>query len=115
MSKLENRVALVTGASRGIGKAIAIALAAAGANVAVNYHREQAAAEKEGGVAREIRSLGRRAVPLQADVSLARDVEPLVSTVDRELGPIEILVNNAGISQIKPFTDLMRVQLGRTP
>ena len=103
MSKLENRVALVTGASRGIGKAIAIALAAAGANVAVNYHREQAAAE---GVCAEIRSLGRRAVPLQADVSLARDVERLVTTVERELGAIEILVNNAGISQIKPFTDL---------
>ncbi len=103
MGTLENRVALVTGASRGIGKAVAIALAGAGANVAVNYRKEQTAAED---VCATISALGRRAIPARADVSLSSEVEILVATVERELGPAEILVNNAGISQIKPFSDL---------
>jgi len=103
MNKLKDRVALVTGASRGIGKAIAIALAAAGTDVAVNYRREEAAAHQ---VCAEIRQLGSRAVPVQSDVSLAPEVERLVTTVERDLGPIDILVNNAGISQVKPFDKL---------
>ena len=103
MAKLGNRVALVTGASRGIGRATAIALAGVGADVAVNYRKEQAAAEE---VCAEIRKLARRAVPLQADVSLAADVERLVTTVELELGPVEILVNNAGVTQFKPFAEL---------
>jgi 3-oxoacyl-[acyl-carrier protein] reductase len=103
VSKLQNRVALVTGASRGLGRSIAVALAGAGANIAVNYHKEQSAANE---VCAEIQRLGRRAVPLQADVSLSADVNGLVSAVERELGPVEILVNNAGISQVKPFGDL---------
>ena len=104
MAKLENRVALVTGASRGIGKAIAIALAGAGADVAVNYHKEQAAAEQ---VCATVQSLGRRAVSVRADVSRVAEVERLVATVEQELGPVEILVNNAGISQVKAFADLV--------
>ena len=103
MGKLENRVALVSGASRGIGKAIALALAAEGAHLAVNYHQQHDAAEEVGA---QIRKLGRRAVVIRADVSLAPAVDALVATVERELGPIEILVNNAGITQIKPFSDL---------
>jgi 3-oxoacyl-[acyl-carrier protein] reductase len=103
VAKLGNRVALVTGASRGIGRATAIALAGVGADVAVNYRKEQAAAEE---VCAEIRKLARRAVPLQADVSLAADVERLVTTVELELGPVEILVNNAGVTQFKPFAEL---------
>jgi 3-oxoacyl-[acyl-carrier protein] reductase len=101
--KLQSRIALVTGASRGIGRAIALALAGAGADVAVNYRKEQAAAEE---VSQGIRGLGRRAIPIQADVSLSADVDGLVSSVERELGPVEILVNNAGISQVKPFAEL---------
>ena len=103
MVTLGNRVALVTGASRGIGKAVAIALAGAGANIAVNYRKEQAAAED---VCAKIRALGRRALAVKADVSLSSEVDALVAAVERELGPVEILVNNAGISQIKPFSDL---------
>ena len=103
MVTLGNRVALVTGASRGIGKAIAIALAGAGANIAVNYRKEQEAAED---VCAKIRALGRRALAVKADVSLSSEVDALVAAVERELGPVEILVNNAGISQIKPFSDL---------
>jgi len=102
-SKLLNRVALVTGASRGIGRSIAIALAAAGADVAVNYHKEQSAANE---VCGEIRRLGRRAVPVQADVSFSPEVDRLISTVERDLGPVDILVNNAGVTQVKPFDQL---------
>jgi 3-oxoacyl-[acyl-carrier protein] reductase len=101
--KLRNRVALVTGASRGIGRSMALALASAGANVAVNYRQEQTAAAE---VCAEIQRLGRRAMPLQADVSLSSDVDRMVSSVERDLGPIDILVNNAGITQVKHFAEL---------
>jgi 3-oxoacyl-[acyl-carrier protein] reductase len=101
--KLQNRVALVTGASRGIGRSIAIALAAAGADVAVNYRKEQFASAE---VCSEIQRLGRRAVPVQADVSLSPEVDGLVTAVERGLGPVDILVNNAGITQVKHFSEL---------
>lgn len=101
--KLESRVALITGASRGLGRAIAIALAGSGAHIAVNYQKKQPAAEE---VCAAIRNDGSRAIAVQADISVASDVDRLVSTVERELGPVDILVNNAGISQIKPFGDL---------
>lgn len=98
-----NRIALVTGASRGLGRAIALALAARGVHVAVNFqHQESAAAD----VCNAIRDLGPRAVAIQADVSYASDVDRLVSAVERDLGPVDILVNNAGISQLKPFDEL---------
>jgi 3-oxoacyl-[acyl-carrier protein] reductase len=103
MGKLENRIALVTGASRGLGRAMAVALATAGADIVVNYRKEQAAAEE---VCLEVGKLGRRALPLEADVSLAAEVDRLVDAAGRELGSIDILVNNAGISQLKPFTEL---------
>jgi 3-oxoacyl-[acyl-carrier protein] reductase len=101
--KLESRIALVTGASRGLGRAMAIALAGAGAQVAVNYRKEQAAAEE---VCAAIRKLGSRAIALQADVSIAAEVDRLITAVERDLGSVDILVNNAGISQIKPFGEL---------
>jgi 3-oxoacyl-[acyl-carrier protein] reductase len=93
---LSRRVALVTGAGRSIGKAIAITLAEAGADVAVNY-RERA--DAAAATASEIRRLGRRAAVVQADVSLSAEVTALVATVARELGPIDILINNAGIAE----------------
>jgi len=103
VSKLENRVALVTGGSRGIGKAIALALGKAGCNVVVNYRKEQAAAER---VVAEIRDMGRAAIAVRADVSLADDVERLVRESERAFREVQILVNNAGIAGAKPFAEL---------
>jgi 3-oxoacyl-[acyl-carrier protein] reductase len=93
---LEGRVALVTGASRGIGKAIALRLGEEGCDVAVNYHRSRAAAEE---VVATIQGGGRRAMAVGADVASPDEVESMVRTVTEGLGPIDVLVNNAGIHQ----------------
>jgi 3-oxoacyl-[acyl-carrier protein] reductase len=96
MDDLNGRVALVTGSSRGIGRGIALALAAAGADVAINYRSRSHEADD---VEREIAQLGRRCASIQADVSLPSDVDRLVKTAEERLGPIGILVNNAGIAR----------------
>jgi 3-oxoacyl-[acyl-carrier protein] reductase len=96
MENLAGRVALVTGGSRGIGHATALALAEAGADVAVNYRRSAAEAQQ---VCDAIAKLGRRTVKIAADVSVAADVTRLVIAVEAALGPVSILVNNAGVSQ----------------
>ncbi len=90
------RVALVTGAGRGIGRAIAVELARAGHDVAVNYRGSAAAAAA---VVGEIEALGRRAVAIQADVSLLPEVERLFKGTEQTLGPVDVLVNNAGITR----------------
>jgi 3-oxoacyl-[acyl-carrier protein] reductase len=96
MTGLSQKTALVTGASRGIGRAAALALARAGANVAVHFHAREAEAQ----VVREaIVALGRRSIVVQADVSRAGDVTGLVRAVEDDLGAIDILVNNAGITR----------------
>jgi 3-oxoacyl-[acyl-carrier protein] reductase len=98
LDDLTGKVALVTGGNRGIGRAIAIALAEAGADVAVNYrtHREEA---DEVCTEIERRWPGRRSVTVQADVARAGDVGRLGASVEASLGPVAILVNNAGVSK----------------
>ena len=90
--KLEGRAALVTGATRGIGKAIALALARAGAAVAVHYHAGEAAAQ---GIVEDIRNEGGRAFSVQADVSRLNEVERMFEECEKEMGGVDILVNNA--------------------
>jgi 3-oxoacyl-[acyl-carrier protein] reductase len=96
--RLEGRVAVVTGASRGIGQAIALAFAQEGADVVVNYlgSRERALETKD-----QILGLGQRALALQADVSSASEVESMVLETIGALGQVDVLVNNAGV--IEPF------------
>lgn len=116
MSSLQDRIALVTGASRGIGKSIALALAGAGAHVAVNY---QASGDAAAEVCRQIEGLGRKAIAVQADVSKTADIDRMVSSVEKSLGAVQILVNNAGIAQVIPpervteqiFEHFLRVNL----
>ncbi len=103
MGRLDDRIVLVTGAGRGIGRGIAECVAREGAHVAVNYAQGQATAEK---VTESIRSLGRNAIAVQADVSDRQQVEAMVRTVSEQLGPIDVLVNNAGIESIVPFLEL---------
>ncbi|MET0646860.1 MAG: 3-oxoacyl-ACP reductase family protein [Pyrinomonadaceae bacterium] len=90
---LNGKVALVTGASSGIGRATAVALAECGASVAVNFHRNESGAEETRAT---IVNAGGRATVIQADVTRAGDVRALVGRVVEELGPVDILVNNAG-------------------
>jgi NAD(P)-dependent dehydrogenase (short-subunit alcohol dehydrogenase family) len=94
---------LVTGAQRGIGRAIAVRFAAAGADVALNYLDDKADAEAG---AAEVRGLGRRAVTIAADVSRPEDARRLVADAERALGPIDVLVNNAGIFPRTSFLEL---------
>jgi len=97
--RLLDRVAIVTGSSRGIGKAIALALAREEAHVVVNYSTNVQAAEK---VAEEIRALGREALVIRADVSKRADVDQMVERVVDKFGRIDVLVNNAGVCTVRP-------------
>ena len=94
--KFEGKVALVTGASRGIGRAIALALAAEGADVAVNYAGSEAAAKE---VAAEIEAMGRKAFVIQADIASTEASTAMVDAVVKEFGRVDVLVNNAGITR----------------
>lgn len=97
MTDLQNRVAPVTGASRGIGAGIAVALARAGADVAVNF-RERAEAAKA--VCSEITAMGRQAITVQADVSVSAEVKRMVAEVEQ---PLDILINNAAVAYPRKF------------
>jgi 3-oxoacyl-[acyl-carrier protein] reductase len=94
--RFEGKTALVTGASRGIGRAIALRLAAEGANIIVNYRAQAEAAEA---VAAEVRASGARAQVVQADVAAAADVDRLVQSALEAFNRIDVLVNNAGITR----------------
>ena len=98
------RVLLVTGASRGIGAACALRAAEAGWDVGVNFHRDEAAAER---VAAQVRTLGRRARVLRADVASEGAIEAMFRELDAELGPLGGLVNNAGIVDVAARVDEM--------
>jgi 3-oxoacyl-[acyl-carrier protein] reductase len=106
LDDLSGKVALVTGASRGIGRSVAIALAEAGADVAVNYRSREASAAA---VCREINQYGVRVLALQADVSQSPAVTQMVAAVEEKLGPVDILVNNAGIVAAKPLAEITEV------
>jgi len=97
------KIVLVTGAQRGIGRAIAVRFAEAGADVALNFLDDKAAAES---AAAEIAALGRQATTIAADISKPEEARRLVADAERALGPIDVLVNNAGIFPRAPFLDL---------
>jgi 3-oxoacyl-[acyl-carrier protein] reductase len=101
--KLKGRTALVTGGSRGIGRAVALALAEEGADVAVNYVSNEAAARD---VADQVQKIGRRAMLAQADVGDYPDVFRMSQDILREFGHLDILVNNAGINSDKTFVKM---------
>ena len=109
-STLATRTALVTGASRGIGKAIALALAEAGANVAVKYRERKTEAEE---TVKAILAFGRKSAAFQADVSEAKAVAGLIQRSESTLGPIDILVNNAGVALRRGLEELTEEDFDR--
>ncbi|WP_170289713.1 SDR family NAD(P)-dependent oxidoreductase [Cytobacillus depressus] len=104
MKPLQNKVAIVTGSSRGIGAATAVLLAKAGADVVINYH----SSEKEAlNVLAEVETIGRKGKVVQADVRTTEGVKTLVDETIREFGKVDILINNANINfAFKPFTEM---------
>src|SRR5579871_2036846 len=111
MTDLSKRVALVTGGSRGIGRAVAISLAEAGAAVAVNYLEQSAAAES---VVKAIHDTGGKAVAIRADVSQAAEVTRMIAETERALGPVDVLVNNAGIGLVRTVDTLTEADFDTT-
>jgi len=110
MSELRSRVALVTGGSRGIGRAIALALAKAGAALAVNY-RERS--DEAASVVEAIHKGGGRAAAIGADVSSRAAVQNMVCEIEERLGPIDILVNNAGMAAIRSIEEITEEDFDR--
>ena len=107
---LQGQVALVTGAGRGLGRAIALALAAAGADVALGLRDAGA----DSGVAAEVEALGRRPLPLQMDLARAGQIGPAVNAAAERFGRLDILVNNAGIAPRNPAEDVREEDLDAT-
>ena len=109
--RFDGNVALVTGASRGIGRATALRLAGDGADVAVHYRQH---ADGAAGVCQAVRDLGRRAVSIQCEVTDRAGVEHMAEEVSRTLGPIDLLVNNAGEIGERAFGELTPEEWDRT-
>lgn len=110
MSKLTNKVAVVTGASKGIGAAIAKALAAEGAAVVVNYASSKEGADR---VVADIASKGGKAVAVQGDVSKAADVDRIFAETKKQFGTLDVLVNNAGIYEFAPLSEVTEEKFHR--
>ena len=108
---LRARCALVTGGGRGIGKAIALALGEAGANVAVNFRDHAQSAEA---VVDAIQRLGRNAIAIRADVSDAAAVAAMIAAIERQLDGVDVLINNAGIAPYRGLDDLTEADFDRT-
>ena len=103
MSKLAGKVAIVTGASKGIGASIAKHLGAAGASVVVNYASSKQGAER---VVAEIKAQGGKAIAVQADLAKAADIEKLFADTQKAFGRLDILVNNAGVYDFAPIESI---------
>ncbi len=103
MNKLQGKVAVVTGASKGIGAAIALALAAEGASVVVNYASSKSGAEN---VVAAITKAGGKAIAVQGDVSKAADAQAIVDTAVKTYGRLDILVNNSGVYEFAPLEEV---------
>ena len=104
---LSNKVVLVTGASRGIGAAIAKQLASEGYFIAINYNKSSEAAHR---LHKEVSLTGCEAITVKADISSAAEVEAMFNYIERELGPVDILINNAGISSRGLVTDISEAE-----
>lgn len=110
MKSLNGKVAIVTGASKGIGAGIAKAFGAAGANVVINYASSKAGAER---VLAELADIGCHAIAVKADVSNPKDVEHLFAETKAAFGRLDILVNNAGVFRFEPFQDITVAEFHR--
>jgi len=108
---LESKTVLVTGASKGVGKGIALELGRAGASVVVNYNRDAAGAEA---TVAEIRGMGRDAFAVQGDVGVAADVDRMFGAVHERFPRLDILINNAGVQTWKPLLELTEAEWDRT-
>src|SRR5436305_7266443 len=100
---LESKTALVTGASKGVGKGIALELGRCGCDVAVNFNTDAAGADA---TVAEIRAMGRKALAVQANVGISSDVDRMFQQLFKEFPRLDILVNNAGVQTWKPLLDL---------
>lgn len=107
--RLDGRVAIVTGASRGLGRAMALALAEAGADLALAARSKPDLEE----TARQVERLGRRALVIPTDVTVFAEVEALVGQTRERLGRLDIFVNNSGVAQVKPLQEMTPAEWGR--
>lgn len=113
MKRLKSKIALVTGGSRGIGEAIVIRLAEEGADVAINFVSDRSRAQALQ-VKASVEAMGQRAMIIQCDVGNKKQVEAMFQAVEAELGPVELLVNNAGIAPFEPFMKVSEETWDRT-